>query len=76
MGVAVEIGKKLTWEDIKDLPEEGKTELVEGKLYMSPTAGYLHQRIGTRLTGEILPFVVRNDLGELWRTGVLAGRPA
>ena len=64
MSIAAEVAKKLTWEDIKSLPEEGKTELVEGKLYMSPTAGYPHQRIGTLLTVEIVPFVQRNDLGE------------
>jgi Uma2 family endonuclease len=66
MGVAAEIGKKLTWEDIKDLPEEGKTELVEGKLCMSPTAGSPHQYIGTLLTVEIVPFVQRNDLGRFF----------
>lgn len=64
MSIAEEVAKKLTWEDIKDLPEEGKTELVEGRLFMSPTAGYPHQRIGTRLTVEIQPFVEHNDLGE------------
>lgn len=64
MSIAEEVAKKLTWEDIKDLPEEGKTELVEGKLVMSPTAGYPHQRIGTKLTLAIGPFVVGNDLGE------------
>ncbi len=66
MSVAAEIGKKLRWEDIKDFPEEGKTELVEGKLLMSPTAGSPHQRIGTRLTVEIHPFVERHDLGEFF----------
>ena len=66
MSVAAEIGKKLTWEDIKDLPEEGKTELVEGKLFMSPTAGSPHQYIGTLLTVEIFPFVKENDLGQFF----------
>ena len=66
MSIAAEIGKKLTWEDIKDFPEEGKTELVEGRLFMSPTAGSPHQYIGTLLTGEILPFVRRNDLGRFY----------
>ena len=66
MAVSAEIGRKLTWEDIKNFPEEGKTELIEGQLYMSPTAGLPHQRIGTRLTVEIHPFVERNDLGEFF----------
>jgi Uma2 family endonuclease len=66
MSIAAEVAKKLTWEDIKNLPEEGKTELVEGKLYMSPTAGSPHQRIGTRLSGRILTFVEDNDLGEFF----------
>jgi Uma2 family endonuclease len=66
MAVSAEIGRKLTWEDIKDLPEEGKTELIEGELHMAPTAGFPHQRIGTRLTVEIHPFVERHDLGEFF----------
>ncbi len=66
MAVAAEIGKKLTWEDIKDLPEEGKTELIEGKLFMSPTAGSPHQFIGTLLTVEIFPYVQRHGLGKFF----------
>ena len=64
MAVSAEIGRKLTWDDIKDLPDQGKTELIEGELFMAPTAGFPHQRIGTCLTVEIYPFVAQHDLGE------------
>ena len=66
MSVLAEVRKKLTWDDIKGLPEEGKTELVEGELYVSPTAGAPHQRIGTRLAVLIQPFVEERDLGEFF----------
>ncbi len=40
--------KKLTWDDIKDWPEDaGRTEIVDGELVISPTPprgirGYAH----------------------------------
>jgi Uma2 family endonuclease len=66
MAVAADIGRKLTWEDIKDLFTEGKTELIEGELMMAPTAGPPHQRIGTKLTIEIYPFVAQHGLGDFF----------
>lgn len=66
MAVTADIGRKLTWEDIKDLPGDGKTELIEGELIMAPTAGPPHQRIGTKLTVEIHPFVEEHGLGEFF----------
>ncbi|MBI1353524.1 MAG: hypothetical protein GC160_04200 [Acidobacteria bacterium] len=67
MSMAAEVRKKLTWEDIRDLPEGEKAELVEGELYLAPTAGTPHQSIGTRLTVLIFNFVEERDLG--WFSG-------
>jgi Uma2 family endonuclease len=64
MGVAV---RKLTWDDLKDLPEAaGRTEIVDGDLVVSPTPSYDHQRIATALTVAIGPFVKQHGLGEFF----------
>jgi Uma2 family endonuclease len=64
MGVAV---RKLTWEDIKDLPEtQGRTEIVDGELIMSPTAGSRHQQICTALGAELFPHVRDQHIGVLF----------
>lgn len=61
MGIAV---RKLTWEDIKDLPESlGRTEIVEGELIVSPTAGSRHQQICAVLGAELLLHVRSRALG-------------
>ena len=68
MDVAV---KKLTWDDIKDLPEyNGRTEIVDGELIMSPVPSGRHQEICTNLGVEIVPFVRRNDLGRFYSSPV------
>ena len=55
---------KLTWHDIKDLPEDaGRTEIVNGELVLSPTPASRHQRICTLLGAEIVPFIRKRDLG-------------
>lgn len=64
MSVAV---KRLTWEDIKDLPEsQGRTEIVEGELVVSPTPGSRHQIICYRLTLKLGPYVTEQRLGTLF----------
>jgi len=66
MGVAL---KKLTWEDLKDLPEShGRTELVDGELVVSPTPALQHQLICDRLAARLGGFVAT-------RGGLMFGRP-
>lgn len=61
--------KKLTWEDLKDLPEShGRTELVDGELVLSPTPSLQHQLICDRLAARLGAFVAAHG-------GVLFGRP-
>jgi Uma2 family endonuclease len=67
VGVAV---KKLSWEDIKDLPESfGRTEIVDGELVVSPTAGSRHQRICSALGASLFSHV------EAKRAGVVFSSP-
>lgn len=59
--------KKLTWADIKDLPEShGRTELVEGELVVSPTPSLRHQIICRRLGAVLAPFVDSRGLGHFF----------
>jgi Uma2 family endonuclease len=64
VGVAV---KRLSWDDIKDLPENtGRTEIVDGELVMSPTAGSRHQRICSALGAALFSHVRTERLGVLF----------
>jgi Uma2 family endonuclease len=64
MSVAI---KKLTWDDIKDWPESHvRTELVDGRLMMSPVPARRHRRISQRLGRVVEPFVESRDLGEFY----------
>jgi len=59
--------RKLTWEDLKDLPEShGRTEIVDGELVMSPTPSGRHQKICTLLGVHIGSFVLEQGLGEFF----------
>lgn len=59
--------RKLTWEDIKDLPEsQGRTELVDGELVVSPTPSLRHQMICRRLAAVLTQFVESRGLGYLF----------
>ncbi|MEX2300703.1 MAG: Uma2 family endonuclease [Bryobacterales bacterium] len=64
--------RRLTWEDVKDLPENGasRTELVDGELVVSPAASSRHQRICTKLGVEIGLFLRSRNLGEFFSSPV------
>jgi Uma2 family endonuclease len=63
--------KKLTWDDLKDLPEDaGRTEIVDGDLVVSPPPSYDHQHIATALTAAIYPFVKQRALGRFFGAAV------
>ena len=65
------VAKKLSWEDIKDWPEyQGRTEIVDGELIMSPVPGGPHQEICTRLGARIFPFVEERNLGTFYSSPV------
>ena len=65
------IAKKLTWDDIKDLPEDaGRTEIVDGDLVMAPAPSYRHQEIATALGAKIYPFVKTRGLGKFYSSAV------
>ncbi|MEX2303628.1 MAG: Uma2 family endonuclease [Bryobacterales bacterium] len=64
MSVAV---RKLTWDDLKDLPEDaGRTEIVDGDLVVSPTPSDRHQEISTALASKLYPFVRRHNRGKFY----------
>ena len=71
MSVAAAIGRKLTWEDIRDLPETaGRTEIHDGDLVLSPTPSTHHQEIATKLAAQVLPFVEERGLGKFYASPV------
>ena len=65
------IAKKLTWDDIKDLPEDaGRTEIVDGELVMASPPSDRHQEIATALGAKIYPFVKTRGLGKFYSSPV------
>lgn len=68
MNVAI---KKLTWDDIKEWPEcQGRTEIVDGELIMSPVPSDRHQEISTLLGIQIGLFVFPRRLGKFYSSPV------
>jgi len=48
--------RKLSWEDIKDYPEyHGRTEIVDGELFVSPVPSRKHQWTSQKLGAAIGP---------------------
>jgi Uma2 family endonuclease len=57
---------KTVMEVYKMLPEGTLAELIDGILYMSPSPIDSHQRVVTRLLGQIHFFVDQHNLGEVF----------
>ena len=59
--------KKLTWDDIRDLPEtHERTELIDGEFVVTPIPSRQHQRICSKLGKLVERFVLERDLGEFY----------
>lgn len=54
-----------TYEDYLRLPEGAPYQLIAGELIMSPSPGFYHQKIVTKLATEFLNFVEMKNLGEV-----------
>src|ERR1041385_2733960 len=55
--------KKWTVELLDALPESNdRFELIDGELFVTPSPGYPHQSVVSRLAAQIVPYVI--DVGE------------
>ena len=60
--------KRWTLAELHGLPDDGnKYELVRGDLFVTPAPGLEHETILARLPELLVPFVVANDLGMVFR---------
>jgi Uma2 family endonuclease len=58
---------KLTYEEFRQLPDDGKRyELIRGRVHLSPAPSIRHQRVVGNLDRSLGPFVVKNNLGEVF----------
>jgi Uma2 family endonuclease len=64
--MGVEVIPRLTYEDFRQLPDDGKRyELIQGRVHLSPAPSVRHQFVSQNLATSLGPFVVKNHLGEL-----------
>jgi len=64
--MGVEVIPRLTYEDFRQLPDDGKRyELIQGRVHLSPAPSIRHQFVAGNLDRSLGPFVVKNHLGEL-----------
>ena len=65
-GMGVEVIPRLTYEEFRQLPDDGKRyELIQGRVHLSPAPSIRHQFVSQNLAISLGPFVVKNHLGEL-----------
>jgi len=66
LGSQTEVAK-LTYEDYRQLPDDGKRyEIVEGELYVTPSPSTRHQRVVGELFLQLAQFVREKRLGQVF----------
>ena len=58
--------KRYTYEDYLNIADDKRYELIEGELIMVPAPVTYHQKISRELEFELLKFVKKNGLGEVF----------
>ncbi|MEM1093857.1 MAG: Uma2 family endonuclease [Bacteroidota bacterium] len=57
---------RLTYEDYRGLPDDGKRyEIIDGDLFMSPAPSFWHQRFQMRLSGTLFGYLTDHPIGEV-----------
>jgi len=65
--MGTEVIPKLTFEQFRELPNDGKRyELVHGEVHVTPAPVTRHQAVLQNLSGNLWPYVIKNRLGEVW----------
>jgi len=67
MAMGTEVITRLTYDEFRQLPDDGKRyELIHGEVHVSPSPNTKHQRAHARLFASLAPHVDKNGLGEVF----------
>src|SRR5262245_38318862 len=75
--MATHLNRKLEYEDFARLPDDGKRhEVIDGKLYVTPSPTPYHQRLSKRLQRRLEDYFEARALGEVFNAplDVILGR--
>ena len=65
--MGTEVIPKLTFEQFRQLPSDGKRyELARGEVHVTPAPATRHQAVIQNLTVDLGSHVIKNHLGEVW----------
>jgi Uma2 family endonuclease len=65
--MGTEVIPKLTFEQFRQLPNDGKRyELIHGEVHLTPAPNTRHQSVVHNLDISLGPYVQKNKLGEVW----------
>ena len=68
---------QITWQDVRQLPDDGKRyEAIGGELYVTPAPSVRHQRISVRLERALDGLLVQRGLGEVFHAPLGVEFPA